>query len=94
MEAGLVPAQMVLPAYRFCQHCGHIVTVYLPAVPDELDLALGFENGCKAVLDVIEESCRHDNGSYIQKCPACRKRVGMWGCGPAGGMECECWSEE
>lgn len=41
--------------------------------------------------DVLYVDCPHHNGTVIELCPKCHRQVGMWGCGPAGSMECACW---
>lgn len=43
--------------------------------------------------DVVERDCPHGNGTVIEHCPKCDRKVGLWGFGVAGGMECECWDE-
>lgn len=45
----------------------------------------------RAWIDVVERDCPHSNGTVIEHCPQCDRKVGMWGCGGAGEMECECW---
>jgi len=44
--------------------------------------------------DVVERPCPHENGTMIEHCPRCDERVGMWGFGLVGSMECSCWDED
>lgn len=79
--------------------CGHLVRRYsLRAESDprsesdklEIELGLGPPH-IDTRKDVIERECPHHNGTVIEHCPKCDRNTGMWGCGPAGGMDCECW---
>lgn len=77
--------------------CGHRCRWRVETEPTqlEIDLELLLPNGKASRLefDVVERPCPHRNGTVIQYCPNCDRQVGMWGCGPAGGMECDCWND-
>lgn len=79
--------------------CGHKVRWYFEDPnPDktsifyEINEKLG-KRHIRLGEDVVERACPHKNGTVIQYCPTCDRKVSMWGMGPAGGMECECWDE-
>jgi hypothetical protein len=70
--------------------CGHLVEWFTKCEPGDDDGL--FMSDLKSHSDVIERPCRHHNGTVIEHCARCDRRVGIWGFGPAGGMECTCWS--
>lgn len=82
-------------APKACE-CGHTVMWYVKGEPDtgvlgDMARELGLPDDLHREQDVVERDCPHRNGTVIQYCPKCDRQVGMWGCGPAGGMECSCW---
>ena len=85
-----------LPEAEHCQQCGHRWKWYVKGEPDpgvlgDLAREAGVPDDLYQENDAIERPCPHNNGTVIQHCPECDHKVGMWGCGPAGGMECSCW---
>ncbi|TDK85468.1 hypothetical protein EUA02_29865 [Mycobacterium paragordonae] len=78
-----------LPEPKLCK-CGHKVMWFVPLGPDD-PKPDWYEPDWRMKSDVVERPCPHRNGTMIEYCPACDRQVGMWGCGPAGGMECDCW---
>lgn len=82
----------VLPDDEHCV-CGYLVKHYVMTPPTDLDLQIGWDNGIRVESDVVERDCPHRNGTVIEHCPKCDHRVGMWGMGPAGSMECSCWDD-
>lgn len=80
-----------LPDDKICE-CGYQVMHYRPAAPGELDKKMGWDPGIRCDEDVVERPCPHHNGTVIQYCPKCDRKVGMWGMGQAGTMECDCWN--
>lgn len=91
------PALQV-PADKVCE-CGHRVKWYVEGMPDsgvlgDIARELGFRDDLRQELDVVERDCPHLNGTVIEFCPACDRKVGMWGCGAAGSMECDCWGRD
>lgn len=79
-----------LPAPEVCT-CGHQYAWFVRCDPD--DQPDWYQLDYTLVKDVVEQPCPHRNGTVIEYCPACNRKVGMWGCGLAGGMECACWDE-
>ena len=84
-----------LPPPKFCE-CGHRWKWYVRGEPDtgvlgQIARDLGFDDDVHQEKAVVERLCPHRNGTRIEHCPACDRKVGMWGMGAAGGMECACW---
>jgi hypothetical protein len=84
-----------LPANVLCLTCGHIVKWHEEySEPDEMDKALGFDPPySRQHWDMVDRPCPHRNGTILQFCPKCDDQVSIYGCGPAGGMECQCWDQ-
>lgn len=77
-----------LPAPEACK-CGHRVRWFVPCDREQLPDWYGLDG--KLETDVIDRPCPHRNGTMIEHCPSCDRKVGMWGFGVAGSMECSCW---
>lgn len=73
--------------------CGHRVK-WLAPYPEGKPKPDWYTLDVELKEDVVERPCPHKNGTTIQYCPKCDRRVGIWGFGPAGSMECECWDED
>lgn len=85
--------------------CGHRVKWFVADPPDTVERKLSDLDKLERELvelgipaghiedDLIEHPCPHGNGTFIQYCPKCGKKTGMWGVGAAGATECECWQE-
>jgi hypothetical protein len=78
--------------------CGHRIKWYVEGEPEtgifgDLAREAGIPDNLHLESDVVERDCPHRNGTTIDHCPKCDRKVGMWGCGVAGGMECDCWGE-
>ncbi|UJE15596.1 hypothetical protein SEA_MADIBA_48 [Mycobacterium phage Madiba] len=89
-------SQDVIPEPRVCE-CGHQFRWY-DIDPDPDTTSVFYEISVEAGIpilrtheDVVERECPHLNGTVIQHCSKCGRVVDMWGMGPAGGLECECW---
>lgn len=76
--------------------CGHRVKWWVKGAPHddwfgESMRAAGLPDDLHQQTDVVERACPHGNGTVLEQCPKCDRVVDLWGCGPAGGMECWCW---
>ncbi|WJR32437.1 hypothetical protein P3F83_18170 [Mycobacteroides immunogenum] len=92
---------------RTCANCGHIIAQhwdYGSEHPDEpcpgpgrcIALIAGTSH-IKVTRDVMERPCPHSGkgfGTIInQYCPQCSHRVGSYGYGAAGTLDCPCTQE-
>ncbi|MBB3752459.1 hypothetical protein FHT44_004971 [Mycolicibacterium sp. BK634] len=80
-----------LPDPKLCK-CGYLVEWFEPCDPAK-ELPSWYRLDFELKTDVVERECPHRNGTVIEHCPWCDRQVGIWGFGPAGGMECKCWND-
>lgn len=79
-----------LPNEEYCE-CGKLVRYFTRTPIDQASLARGFTPGWRQATDVLERPCPHHNGTVIEHCPDCDRRVGMRGVG-VDSTGCECWN--
>lgn len=85
-----------MPNDVHCRSCGHLVKWFTESNQEDPDIfgELAREWGIPNLdmhSDLVERDCPHKNGTVISHCPSCDAKVDMWGMGPAGTMECDCW---